>query len=117
MIEDKKIVIKFLNRSVDGIYKILPLYEEKVKGMETGVDTYVDSLLFVLYSLDKAVLLPYGYEYVTVLATLESVRIEIAKENGESEHAVVRREVFKCINMMKNMAEKLGKSESHERTS
>lgn len=116
MIEDKKIIIKFLNSSVNGIYKILPLYEEKIKGLQTGVDTYVESLLFTLYSLDKAVLLPHGHEYVTVLATLESVRTEIAKPNKESEHAVIKREVFKCINIVKNMVSNLEESDTHERT-
>lgn len=110
MIEDKQIIISYLNGSVNGIYKILPLFEEK----NVGVDTYIESLLFHLYKLKKVVLLPYGHEYVTLLATLESLKDEIKKP--DSEHAVVKREVFKCINIVKNMVSSLEESVDHERT-
>ena len=105
MIEDRQIVIKYLTVSINGIYKILPLYEEK----NIGVDTYVESLLFTLYGLDKAVLLEFSHEYVTVLATLESVKKEVVKEN--SNHSVLKREIFKCINIVKNMVAKLEEGE------
>lgn len=105
MIQDTEMTIKYLNASVNGIYKILPLYEEK----NIGVDTYVESLLFTLYSLDKAVLLPFGHEYITVLATLESIKREIV--NPESDHSVIKREIFKCINIVKNIVAKLKEDE------
>lgn len=101
MIDDKEMTIKYLNISVNGIFKILPLYEEK----NIGIDTYIDSLLFTLYHLNKAILLDFSHEYITVLATLEGVKVEITKE--DSNHGVLKREIFKCINIVKNMVSKL----------
>ena|SRR5690606_27125006 len=97
--QDKLII--YLKNTVNGIYKILPLFEEK----NIGVDTYVDSLLFTLYSLDEVVDVKYGDEYITVLATLESVKKEIVKPGAN--HSVVKREIFKSINIVKNMIDKL----------
>lgn len=91
----------YLKGTVNGVYKILPLFEEK----NIGIDTYVDSLLFTLYKLDTAVKIDQSHDYITVLATLEAVKDEIAKVTAN--HSVVKREVFKCINIVKNMIDKL----------
>lgn len=101
MIENKERAIKYLNASINGIFKILPLFEEN----NIGIDTYIDSLLFTLYSLDDALDLTHTKDFIDVLATLESVKKEIKKE--DSSHAVLKREIFKCINILKNMVVKL----------
>ncbi len=109
MIDDKKMVIRYLEGSVNGIHKILPLFEEESAGLET----YIESLLFTLGNLSQTVLLPHGHEYVTLMAKMNSLKEEVAKkENGR--HAVVRREVFNCISIVHNMVAKLEKSDKHE---
>jgi hypothetical protein len=97
MINNNKRLSVYLGTVVNSVYKILPLYEEK----NEGLDIYIESLLFELYGLDKAVYMNHSHKYVSLLSTLESVRLEIAKD--ESKQTVVRREVFKCINVVKNM--------------
>lgn len=104
MVENKKMIIRYLEASINGIWKILPLYEEQ----NVGIETYVGSLLFTLYGLDKAVLMNYSHEYVTLVSTLESVKNEIVKK--DSEHAVVKREIFKCVNIVNTMILRLEKS-------
>lgn len=105
MIDNKEKLIVYLNSVVNNVFKILPLYEEN----NVGVKTYVESLLFELYGLDKVVDVKYGYEYMSLLAILKSVELEVAKE--DSKKAVVKREVFKCINIIKNMVAKLEEGE------
>lgn len=101
MIENDNRLINYLNTSVNSIFKILPLYEEG----NVGIKVYVESLLFELYGLENAVKIKYNYEYISLLSTLESVKKEILKE--DSEKSIIKREVFKCINIVKNMIEKL----------
>lgn len=105
MIENKEKLIIYLNASVNGIFKILPLYEEE----NIGIDTYVESLLFTLYGLDEAVDMDFSHEYITLLATLESIKKEIIKE--DSSKPVIKREVFKCIHIVKNIVGKLEEGE------
>lgn len=101
MIKDDEKLAVYLNSIVNSVFKILPLYEEK----NVGINTYIDSLLFDLYGLSKAVDIKFSYEYISLLATLESVKEEALKEDGKK--AVIKREVFKCINIIKNMIGKL----------
>ncbi|UGO46279.1 hypothetical protein PQE74_gp196 [Bacillus phage vB_BanS_Chewbecca] len=101
MINDNSKLIVYLNSVVNSVFKILPLFEEK----NIGVDTYIESLLFELYGLNEAVNVEHSYEYISLLSTLESVRTEIGKEI--SRKATVKREIFKCINIIKNMVGKL----------
>lgn len=101
MINDNSKLIVYLNSVVNSVFKILPLFEEK----NIGVDTYIESLLFELYGLNESVNVEHSYEYISLLSTLESVRAEIGKEN--SRKSTVKREIFKCINIIKNMVGKL----------
>lgn len=101
MIKDNQKLIAYLESVVNSVFKILPLYEEG----NVGIKTYVDSLLFELYGLEKAVSIEHSYEYISLISTLESVKAEVGKE--ESKKTVVKREVFKCINIIKNMVGKL----------
>ena len=105
MIENKEKLITYLNSVVNSVFKILPLYEES----NVGIETYVESLLFELYGLDKVVDVENSYEYISLLSTLESVKVEVARK--DSKKTVVKREIFKCINIIKNMVAKLEEGE------
>jgi hypothetical protein len=105
MIENKERLPIYLNSVINSVFKILPLYEEG----NVGLETYIESLLFELHGLDKVVAIEHSYEYVSLLSTLESVKSEVVKE--ESKKTVVKREVFKCINVIKNMVAKLEEGE------
>ena len=101
MVYDNEMLVAYLNTVVNSVFKILPLYEEQ----NVGVNKYIESLLFELYGLEKSVSIEHSYEYISLLSTLESVKSEIGK--SESKKSVVKREVFKCINIIKNMVGKL----------
>lgn len=105
MIENKEKLITYLNSVVNSVFKILPLYEEN----NIGIETYVESLLFELYGLDKVIDVKNSYEYISLLSTLESVKVEVARK--DSKKSVVKREIFKCINIVKNMVAKLEEGE------
>jgi len=105
MIQDNEKLVIYLNSVVNSVFKVLPLYEEQ----NVGVTTYVESLLFELYGLQEAVEIQHSYEYISLLSTLESVKKEMGRE--QSRKATVKREVFKCINIIKNMIGKLEEGE------
>lgn len=105
MINNDKRLIIYLNSVINSIFKILPLYEEE----NIGLETYVESLLFELYGLDKVVIMGQSYEYISLLSTLESIKLEITRD--KSKKATVKREIFKCINIVKNMVAKLEEGE------
>jgi hypothetical protein len=95
----------YLNSIVNSVFKILPLYEEQ----NVGVATYVESLIFELDGLQDIIAIEHSYEYISLLSTLASVRKEVEREG--SKKTVIKREVFKCINIIKNMAGKLEEGE------
>ena len=101
MVYDNEMLVAYLNTVVNSVFKILPLYEEQ----NIGVNKYIESLLFELYGLEKSVSIEHSYEYISLLSTLESVKSEI--EKSDSKKSVVKREVFKCINIIKNMVGEL----------
>lgn len=105
MVYDNEKLVVYLNAVVNSVFKILPLYEEQ----NIGVNKYLESLLFELYGLEKSVSIEHSYEYISLLSTLESVKSEI--EKSDSKKSVVKREVFKCINIIKNMVGKLEEGE------
>jgi len=105
MIKDNQKLVVYLNSVVNSVFKILPLYEEQ----NVGVKTYIESLLFEFYGLEEAIAIEHSYEYISLLSTLESVKKEVSKEN--SRKPVVKREIFKCINIIKNMVGKLEEGE------
>jgi hypothetical protein len=105
MIKDNEKLVVYLNSVVNSVFKILPLYEEQ----NVGVKTYIESLLFELYGLEEAVAMEHSYEYISLLSTLESVKKEVEKQ--DSKKATIKREVFKCINIIKNMVGKLEEGE------
>jgi len=105
MIKDKKKLIAYLDSTVSSVFKILPLYEE----VNIGIEVYVESLLFELYGLEESVEIEHSPEYVSLINTLESIKREVGNE--ESKKSVVKREVFKCINIIKHMVDKLKEGE------
>ena len=105
MINNNERLVVYLNKVVHSVFKILPLYEEQ----NEGVKTYIESLLFELYGLENTIAMKHSYEYLSLLSTLESVKDEISKE--DSKKKVIKRELFKCINIIKNMIGKLEEGE------
>lgn len=101
MVHNDESLIIYLEALVNSVFKILPLYEEK----NIGINSYIDSLLSELFELDKVIVITHGYEYISLLASISAVRTEIQKKN--SNKPIIKREVFKCINIVKTMAEKL----------
>ncbi|MFQ3543650.1 hypothetical protein Q7A53_06160 [Halobacillus rhizosphaerae] len=101
MVEDKKKLIVYLNQVVNNVFKILPLFEEE----NVGVKTYIESLLFELYGLEEVIKLDQSFEYVSLLSTLESIKKEIYKK--DSKKKIIKRETFKCLNLIKNLIGKL----------
>lgn len=87
---DDKVVVKYLQASIDKIFKILPLYEENNKTL----DTYIQSVIVEL----RGFMAHYGsvglMEYLSVVSTLEGLKLIIHEPNSQP---IVKREVFKCI--------------------
>ncbi|MFS0905802.1 hypothetical protein AB3N02_22525 [Priestia aryabhattai] len=101
MIRNHQIIKDFLDKLVGDVFKILPLYEEN----NVGLEIYIDSILFELNSYEEVVQANHSAEYVSLMLTLTSLKKEVSK--SASEKKVIKREVFKCINIIKNMAGKL----------
>lgn len=97
----RKRLIIHLNSIVNSVFKVLPLYEEQ----NVGLKAYIESLLFELYGLQNIIEINHSHEYLSLLSTLESIKVEIKSENGKK--SIVKREVFKSINIVKNMVGKL----------
>ena len=64
MLENKDRLPVYLDTLINSVFKILPLYEEE----NVGIVTYVESLLFELYGLDKVFDIKDSYEYVSILS-------------------------------------------------
>lgn len=84
---------------VDRIYKILPLFEEK----NEGLFPYVQSLIYELNGLFWTIEELNSSNYIILLATLESISDDCLF-NDELNHGVIKREVFKCLELVKKMA-------------
>lgn len=82
---------------VDRTFKILPLYEESNEGLHK----YIKSLSFELSGLRGLVTgLDVDVEYVTLIVTFEALAGDIAIG---SQADTVKREVFKCISIIKKI--------------
>lgn len=89
----------YFNSLVDRIYKILPLFEEK----NEGLFVYVQSLIYELNGLYWVVdSIRSNGDYLTLLSTLESISDDVMIQE-EGSHAVVKREVFKCLEVVKKI--------------
>lgn len=98
---NKEYLIKTLTKSINDIFKILPLYEDK----NDYLIIYIDSLLFKLrgLELDSS---EYKYDYYSMLTILNSIKIELKNKNYENK-TIIKREVFKSINIIKKIIGKL----------
>ena len=105
MIENNDRLVIYLNTVVSSVFKILPLYEEK----NIGLNSYISSLLFELYGLEKVINIKHSQEYISLLSTLESIKTE--SFNSEDNKSTIKREVFKCISTIKNMISKIEEGE------
>lgn len=103
MIKDFENLNIYLEGLVNRIFKILPLYEEK----NDGVYGCLDSLIFELNGLEDIIPKGNASEYLSLLSTLISLQKEITKEDTEKK--VIKREIFKCINITKNISDKIQK--------
>lgn len=89
----KEVIEEYKDRLVGRIYKILPMKEE---GVETW-DVYIESLLFELVGYkDLIVGLNSNSDFISLLSVLESLI-------GEDDLAVIRKEVFKALGLVKKI--------------
>lgn len=97
MIKDSKRLEKYFSeKNVNSIYKILPLYEEE----NANLEAYISSLLIELYGLESCIDCEYQ-EFVTLIATISGIQNEASQADNK---AVVKREVFKAIEVSKALA-------------
>ena len=93
---DSNIFANYTDVLIARIYKILPLYEEENEGFYT----YISSLIFELNGIYWSVLdIRDNSEYLTLISVLEA----IGDKSLEKNHATVKREVFKCIDVIKKL--------------
>jgi hypothetical protein len=83
---------------VDRVYKILPLYEESNDGLFANIQSLVYELHGLLNVIES---LNHNANYLSLIATLESLSDDSLFFDLEKE--VVKREVFKCIDLIKKM--------------
>lgn len=95
---DDKAIVRYLNNTVNKVFKILPLYEEE----NSTLDSYVESLILEL----RGFVATYGsvgiVEYISIISTLEGVQEIISEKDNQP---TVKREVFKCIETIKRIEE------------
>lgn len=96
----------YLDNLVDRTFKILPLHEES----NDGVYRYIQSLSYELFGLQGVIKdLDVDADYIILLATFEVLSDEVL---SFAESALIKREVFKAINIIKRMRMKLTTHES-----
>ena len=96
--EKQRVKIFFDSRLVNNIYKILPLFEEK----NIGFYDYVDSLIIEISGVEQYIDIEDTniISLIGVLKTISCIDYEI-----ETNHAIVKREVFKAIKLSKSISE------------
>jgi hypothetical protein len=101
--KNDKLFNEYLHKLVDKIYKILCLYEEGNEGLTKNIH----SLIFELNGLTHVVKNMLSADYIVLLATLESLYDEalIADKQDDDSYNLFRREVFKCISIVKKIGE------------
>lgn len=98
---NSNLFLNYSNDLVSRVFKILPLYEEK----NEGVYTYVQSLVYELSGLAEVVEgMSVNEGYLSLLATLESISDDTLFLHVDN-HSVIKREVFRCIDVIKKMRE------------
>jgi hypothetical protein len=107
--KSSRLFASYLESLVDRTFKILPLHEEN----NDGVYKYIQSLAHELYGLQEVIQgLDVDTDFITLLATFEALSDDVLLFE-ESE--LIKREVFKAINIVKRMHEKVTTTESGDR--
>lgn len=92
----------YFDSLIDKIFKILPLFEENNAGLSQNIDSLVDYELNGLHiQLGE---LGNSNDFTVLLLTLKSISQHV-NENTIS-HKDMRREIFKCITLVKKMKDK-----------
>lgn len=95
---NSKLFTAYKKSLVDRVYKILPLYEES----NSGLFANIQSLVYELHGLLNVVeYLDENANFLSLIATLESLSDDSLFFELEKE--TVKREVFKCIDLIKKM--------------
>lgn len=104
MIErNNPMVFSYLETLKNRLFKIIPLFEEN----NEGIYKYIDSLLFELSGMLYVV---EGFKnnsmFLSIIATLESLLDESLA--CEYDLSLIRREIFKCLNIVEKLQQKVG---------
>lgn len=93
---------QYFDYLIDKIFKILPLFEEQNKGLSQNIDSLVDyelkGLQIYLIEMGKS------NDFTSLLLTLKSLSQHISDD--KMDHKELRREVFKCITIVRKLKEK-----------
>lgn len=93
----------YLENLKNRLFKIIPLFEES----NEGIYKYIDSLLFELGGMIYVVKeLENNSMFLSLIATLESLLDESLA--GEYNIHLIRREVFRCLNIVEKLQQKAG---------
>ncbi|AHC94253.1 hypothetical protein T548_0176 [Lactococcus phage phiL47] len=100
MIKDNKRLVEYFEvKNVNSVFKILPLYEEN----NANLDSYISSLIIELDGLESYINYKLS-EFVTLIAVISSLQNETKKTANQD---IVKREVFKAIEISKSLASKM----------
>lgn len=89
----------YLNYLIGQLYKILPIHENEPETLSS----YLESLQIELIgNQDLIKKIRYDANFLKLLGTIQYFR------NNECEHKVYRKEIFKCINIIKKLLQKYG---------
>lgn|SRR5574344_1189187 len=96
--EKQRVKIFFDTRLVNNIYKILPLFEEK----NIGFYDYVDSLIIEISGVEQYI----DIEDTNIISLIGVLKTISCIDYGiETNHSIVKREVFKAIKLSKSISE------------
>lgn len=101
--QNNPMFFSYLETLKNRLFKIIPLFEEN----NEGIYKYIDSLLFELGGMIYVVKeLKNNSMFLSLIATLESLLDESLA--GEYNISLVRREVFRCLNIVEKLQQKAG---------
>jgi hypothetical protein len=99
--QDSILHINYLTVLKDRVFKILPLVEEE----NDGLFKYIDSLVFELHGLQYVIDgLMDSHNYLSLLATLESIQDELIVQNKDS--SFIRSEIFRSLGTVDKLIQK-----------
>lgn len=91
---------EYLTHLRNQVYKILPLYEEE----DINTFLHVNSTINRLKGLEEVFTdLKQRREYIDLMSTLEFLYDECLLIELEQNHETIKREVFKCCNLIESM--------------